>query len=502
MSDKQAFKEESELIKKRIEKIEALKADGVDLYPNDARVGDTTSSISERFGRMTPEELEKVTERFTLAGRMMAVRDFGKGAFISIQDRTGRLQAFLRKNQVGEKTFALFKKLDVGDIVWVAGRVFKTRTGELTIDVEGNGLRLLSKSIRALPEKWHGLTDIEIRYRQRHLDLIVNPEVRKVFQQRSRIISLIRRFMEERDFLEVETPMMQPRAGGAVARPFKTYHNALGMNLFLRIAPELYLKRLITGGLERVFEINRNFRNEGISTFHNPEFTMLEFYQAYATYEDLMVMTEELFTFVARNLLGSLKFSYQGKEIDLAPPWPRLTVRDAVVQIGGLDRGLLDDAAGLARHARKLGIEVKESDPTGKVLMAIFDETVEKKLVQPTFVTHYPVDVSPLSRRNAEDPSLVDRFELYICGKEIANAFSELNDPVDQRGRFEMQLKEREAGDLEAHEMDEDYIGALECGMPPTAGEGIGIDRLVMLLTDSASIRDVILFPLLRTRDE
>ncbi len=502
MSDKQAFKEESELIKKRIEKIEALKADGVDLYPNDIRVRDTTSCIGERFGQMTPEELEKVTERFTLAGRMMAVRDFGKGAFISIQDRTGRLQAFLRKNQVGEKTFALFKKLDVGDIVWVAGRVFKTRTGELTIDVEGNGLRLLSKSIRALPEKWHGLTDIEIRYRQRHLDLIVNPEVRKVFQQRSRIISLIRRFMEERDFLEVETPMMQPRAGGAVARPFKTYHNALGMNLFLRIAPELYLKRLITGGLERVFEINRNFRNEGISTFHNPEFTMLEFYQAYATYEDLMVMTEELFTFVARNLLGSLKFSYQGKEIDLAPPWPRLTVRDAVVQIGGLDRGLLDDAAGLARHARELGIEVKESDPPGKVLMAIFDETVEKKLVQPTFVTHYPVDVSPLSRRNAEDPSLVDRFELYICGKEIANAFSELNDPVDQRGRFEMQLKEREAGDLEAHEMDEDYIGALECGMPPTAGEGIGIDRLVMLLTDSASIRDVILFPLLRTRDE
>ncbi len=502
MSDKQAFKEESELIKKRIEKIEALKADGVDLYPNDARVGDTTSSISERFGRMTPEELEKVTERFTLAGRMMAVRDFGKGAFISIQDRTGRLQAFLRKNQVGEKTFALFKKLDVGDIAWVAGKVFKTRTGELTIDVEENGLRLLSKAIRALPEKWHGLTDIEIRYRQRHLDLIVNPEVRKVFQQRSRIISLIRRFMEERDFLEVETPMMQPRAGGAVARPFKTYHNALGMNLFLRIAPELYLKRLITGGLERVFEINRNFRNEGISTFHNPEFTMLEFYQAYATYEDLMVMTEELFTFVARNLLGSLKFSYQGKEIDLAPPWPRLTVRDAVVQIGGLDRGLLDEAAGLARHARELGIEVKESDPPGKVLMAIFDETVEKKLVQPTFVTHYPVDVSPLSRRNAEEPSLVDRFELYICGKEIANAFSELNDPVDQRGRFEMQLKEREAGDLEAHEMDEDYIGALECGMPPTAGEGIGIDRLVMLLTDSASIRDVILFPLLRTRDE
>jgi lysyl-tRNA synthetase class 2 len=499
--EEQAEKEESELLKRRREKIDSLKADGIDLYPNDARVGETTAAISERFGWMTPEELEKITERFTLAGRLMAVRDFGKGAFISIQDRKGRLQAFLRKNQLGEKAFALFKRLDIGDILWITGRVFKTRTGELTIDVEENGLRLLSKSLRSLPEKWHGLTDVEIRYRQRHLDLIVNPEVRKVFHQRSRIISLIRRFMEERDFLEVETPMMQPKAGGAVARPFKTHHNALGMNLFLRIAPELYLKRLITGGLERVFEINRNFRNEGISTFHNPEFTMMEFYQAYATYEDLMTMTEELFSFVVRDLFASHRFSYQGKEIDLTPPWRRLTVRDAVVEIGGVDPAVLDDAVRMADHARKLGIDLKESDPPGKVLMAIFDETVEKNLVQPTFVTHYPVDVSPLSRRNAGDPSLTDRFELYICGREIANAFSELNDPVDQRGRFEMQLKEREAGDLEAHEMDEDYIGALECGMPPTAGEGIGIDRLVMLLTDSASIRDVILFPLLRTRD-
>jgi lysyl-tRNA synthetase class 2 len=495
------MEEESELLRKRREKIDSLQADGIDLYPNDARVGDTTASVSERFGQMTPEELEKVTERFTLAGRLMAVRDFGKGAFISIQDRKGRLQAFLRENQLGEKAFALFKRLDIGDIVWLAGRVFKTRTGELTIDVEENGLRLLSKSLRPLPEKWHGLTDVEIRYRQRHLDLIVNPEVRKVFHQRSRIISLIRRFMEERDFLEVETPMMQSKAGGAVARPFKTFHNALGMSLFLRIAPELYLKRLITGGLERVFEINRNFRNEGISAFHNPEFTMMEFYQAYATYEDLIAMTEELFVFVARNLFDSLQFNYQGKEIDLTPPWRRLTVRDAVVKIGGVETAILDDAARMADHARKLGIEVRENDPPGKVLMAIFDETVEKNLVQPTVVTHYPVDVSPLSRRNAEDPSLTDRFELYICGKEIANAFSELNDPVDQRGRFEMQIKEREAGDLKAHEMDEDYIGALECGMPPTAGEGIGIDRLVMLFTDSASIRDVILFPLLRTRE-
>ncbi|MFH2120868.1 MAG: lysine--tRNA ligase [Pseudomonadota bacterium] len=496
------MEEESELLKKRREKIESLKADGIDLYPNDARVGDTTASVSERFGPMAPEEIEKITERFTLAGRLMAVRDFGKGAFISIQDRKGRLQAFLRKNQLGEKTFSLFKRLDIGDIIWIAGRIFKTRTGELTIDVEENGLRLLAKSLRPLPEKWHGLTDVEIRYRQRHLDLIVNPEVRKVFHQRSRIISLIRRFMEEREFLEVETPMMQPRAGGAVARPFKTFHNALGMNLSLRIAPELYLKRLITGGLERVFEINRNFRNEGISAFHNPEFTMMEFYQAYATYEELMAMTEELFVHIVRELFDSHKFSYQGKEIDLTPPWRRLTVRDAVVKIGGVETALLDDAGRMADLARKLGIEVKESDPPGKVLMAIFDKTVEQNLIQPTFVTHYPIDVSPLSRRNAQERTLADRFELYICGKEIANAFSELNDPVDQRGRFEMQLREREAGDLEAHEMDEDYIGTLECGMPPTAGEGIGIDRLVMLLTDSASIRDVILFPLLRTRDD
>ena len=382
--------EESELLKKRREKIDSLRADGIDLYPNDVRVGQTTESLRERYEHMTPEELENVTERFSLAGRLMAIRDFGKGAFISIQDRTGRLQAFLRKNQIGDKAFSLFKRLDIGDIVWISGRVFKTKTGELTIDVEENGIRLLSKSLHPLPEKWHGLTDVEIRYRQRHLDLIVNPEVRKVFKTRSRIISLIRRFMEERDFLEVETPMMQPKAGGAVARPFRTFHNALGMNLFLRIAPELYLKRLITGGMERVFEINRNFRNEGISTFHNPEFTMMEFYQAYATYEDLMIMTEELIRFVAENLFGTLTFCYQGNGIDLTPPWRRITVRDAVIAHSGVEASVLDDPGLMADHARKLGIEVKPSDPPGKVLMAVFDETVEKNLIQPTFVTHYP----------------------------------------------------------------------------------------------------------------
>ena len=495
------MEEENELLKKRREKADSLKMAGIDLYPNDARVSNDTKSVRERFGNLTAEELEKSDERLTLAGRIMAIRDFGKGAFISIQDRHGRIQAFIRKNVLGEKGFSLFKKLDVGDIVWIAGRIFKTKTGELTIDVEENGFRLLAKSLLPLPEKWHGLTDIETRYRQRHLDLIVTPEVRRIFQQRSRIISLIRRFMEERDFLEVETPMMQPKAGGAVARPFKTFHNALGMDLFLRIAPELYLKRLITGGLERVFEINRNFRNEGISTFHNPEFTMMEFYQAYATYEELMTMTEELFGFIATNLFSTLKITYQGREIDLTPPWRRITVRDAITEIGGVKPEILDSPALMVDYAVKLGLEVKKSDPPGKVMMAIFDETVEKKLIQPIFVTHYPVEVSPLSRRNAADPAVTDRFELYISGREMANAFSELNDPTDQRERFAQQIREREAGDLEAHEMDEDYIRSLEYGMPPTAGEGIGIDRLVMLMTDSASIRDVILFPLLRTRE-
>jgi len=308
--------------------------------------------------------------------------------------------------------------------------------------------------------------------------------------------------MDQNDFLEVETPMMQPRAGGAVARPFKTHHNSLDMDLYLRIAPELYLKRLVTGGMERVYEINRNFRNEGISTFHNPEFTMLEFYRSYATYEDLMSYTEELFAFIARNIFGSLKFTYQGTEIDLTPPWRRISVKDALLQIAGMDKSTLEDQTQALAFAKKVGCEAKQTDPLGKVLMAIFDEVVEKKLTQPTFVTHYPVAVSPLSRRSNSDPDIVDRFELYIYGREIANAFSELNDPADQRERFLQQLKQREAGDDEAHEMDEDYIRTLEYGMPPTAGEGIGIDRLVMLFTDSASIRDVILFPLLRTKQD
>jgi lysyl-tRNA synthetase, class II len=491
--------EHSELLQKRKEKIDSLRADQIDLYSNDVRVKDTTASISTRFSHMDHDALAAIDEQFSIAGRLMAVRDFGKGAFLIIQDRKGRLQVFIQKSQIGEKSFLLFKRLDVGDIIFVSGKLFKTKTNELTIYVEE--LKLLSKAIRPLPEKWHGLTDIETRYRQRHLDLIVNPHVKDVFYKRSRIIQLVRRFMEDRDFLEVETPMMQPQAGGAMARPFKTHHNALGMDFYLRIAPELYLKRLITGGIERVYEINRNFRNEGISTFHNPEFTMLEFYQAYATYEDLMDFTEEMLTFLVQELFGSLKFAYQGTEINMTPPWQRITVKDAIIHYGKIAPDVIEDAAKAKAYARQMGIDINENDSLGKIIMAIFESTVEEKLIQPAFVTHYPVEVSPLSRKNASNPELTDRFELYIYGKEIANAFSELNDPVDQRERFMMQLKDREAGNDEAHEMDEDYIRTLEYGMPPTAGEGIGIDRLVMLLTNSASIRDVILFPLLRVKE-
>ena len=492
--------EDSDLLKVRKDKIEALTASGVEAYPNDAKVTHLSAELHAAFGQMDNEALEKVTERFAIAGRVMAIRNFGKGAFVAIQDRKGRIQAFIRKDRLGDELFALFKTIDVGDIVHLAGRVIKTRTGELTVEAEG--LRLLTKCLRPLPEKWHGLTDVEIRYRQRYLDLVVNPKVKDVFEARSRIIRFIRTFLHDRDFLEVETPMMQPMAGGAMAKPFKTHHNALGQDLYLRIAPELYLKRLVVGGMERVFELNRNFRNEGVSTLHNPEFTMIEFYMAYATYEDLMTLTEEMITSLVRDLFGTLKIAYQGTELDFTPPWRRVSVREALVRYAGLDPAALDDRGGALREAAKRGLLFEDREPLGKILMAIFDETVEEKLIQPTFVTGYPLEVSPLSRKNTQNPEIVDRFELYIHGREIANAFSELNDPEDQRERFLMQLREREAGDEEAHEMDEDYVRTLEYAMPPTAGEGIGIDRLVMLFTDSASIRDVILFPQLRIRDE
>lgn len=492
--------EDNELLNIRREKISDLKAAGIDLYPNDVKPQNTTSEILEKFGSVDNETLAKLTENFSIAGRLMAVRNFGKAAFVKIQDYKGQLQGYVAKNILSSEDYFVFKKLDIGDIIYISGKLFRTKTDELTI--EAQKLTLLSKSIRPLPEKWHGLTDVETRYRQRYLDLIANPRVKEIFQRRSRIIKLIRQFMDEHDFLEVETPMMQPHAGGAIARPFKTHHNALNLDFYLRIAPELYLKRLVTGGLERVYEINRNFRNEGISTFHNPEFTMMEFYQSYSTYENLMSYTEELFAFLAKDIFGGLKFSYQNTEIDLAPPWRRISVKDALVNIAGMEPDSLEDQQKAMAFAQRVGCKVKETDPLGKILMAIFDEVVEKKLIQPTFVTHYPVVISPLSRRSKDDADLTDRFELYIYGREIANAFSELNDPVDQKGRFLQQLQEREAGDDEAHEMDEDYIRALEYAMPPTAGEGIGIDRLVMLFTDSASIRDVILFPLLKFKQE
>jgi lysyl-tRNA synthetase class 2 len=490
---------ESELLKTRREKNDALKAEGIELYPNDVRVTATTDEILKRFGDWDNEALMKTEERFEVAGRLMAMRSFGKAAFINIQDRRGRIQVYIKKNSVGEDAFSLFRRLDIGDIVLTAGRVFKTKTGELTI--EAVEIRLLSKSVRPLPEKWHGLTDVETRYRQRHLDLIVNPGIKELFQKRSLIIQLIRHFMQERDFLEVETPMMHPMAGGAMAKPFKTHHNALGMDLYLRIAPELYLKRLVVGGMERVFEINRSFRNEGISTLHNPEFTMMEFYLAYATYQDLMIFTEELLTYISEKIVGSPKIMYQGTEIDLTPPWSRMSVKESIIKYSDVAPEVLEDREKAVAYTKSLDLAVDDDESLGKVIMAIFEETVEDKLIQPTFITSYPIEVSPLSRKTADDERFTDRFELYINGREIANAFSELNDPEDQRERFMMQLKERELGDQEAHEMDEDYIRALEYGMPPTAGEGIGIDRLVMLLTDSPSIRDVILFPQLRPKD-
>ena len=492
--------EDNELLNIRREKISDLKSAGIDLYPNDIRPENTTEEISANFGNSDNDTLVKLKDTFSIAGRLMAVRNFGKAAFIKIQDYKGQIQGYIGKNILSADDYFVFKKLDIGDIIYIFGKLFRTKTNELTI--EAQKLILLSKSIRPLPEKWHGLTDVETRYRQRYLDLIANPKVKEIFYRRSRIIKLIRQFMDERDFLEVETPMMQPHAGGAIARPFKTHHNALNMDFYLRVAPELYLKRLVTGGLERVYEINRNFRNEGISTFHNPEFTMMEFYQSYSTYEDLMSLTEDLFVFLAKDTFGGLKFNYQNTEIDLTPPWKRISVNEALVQLAGMEPAHLENQEKALAFARKAGCNVKSTDHLGKILMAVFDEVVEKKLIQPTFVTHYPVIISPLSRRSKKNENVTDRFELYIYGKEIANAFSELNDPVDQKERFIQQLKEREAGDEEAHEMDEDYIRALEYAMPPTAGEGIGIDRLIMLFTDCASIRDVILFPLLKTKQE
>ncbi len=483
------------LLRQRLETLEGLRAAGVNPYPNDFRPTHTAAEVCAEHGDKDAGALADLSATFALAGRVVAVRSFGKAAFVKLQDRSGQLQAFVKRDRVGEEAFGLFSRTDVGDFLGVEGPLFRTRTGELTL--EALSVRLLCKSLRPLPEKWHGLTDKETRYRQRYVDLMVNPEVRETFRRRSRLIHVMREFFLARDFLEMETPMMQPIPGGATARPFVTHHNALDMRLYLRVAPELYLKRLVVGGVERVFEINRNFRNEGLSNQHNPEFTMLEFYQAYATYEDLMDLTEELFVHLAGELTGGRKIMYQGEEVDFTPPWPRLTVQQAVARYGELTEAQIEDPEALRAYAARLGIEAAGLSH-GKLLAEVFETVAEAHLLQPTFVTRYPVEVSPLSRRNEGDPRFVDRFELYIARREIANAFSELNDPVDQLDRFREQTLEREAGDEEAHWVDLDYVRALEYGMPPAAGEGIGIDRVVMLFTDSPSIRDVILFPHMR----
>ncbi|MGE5173416.1 MAG: lysine--tRNA ligase [Betaproteobacteria bacterium] len=482
----------NELIRQRFKKLADIGASGIKPYAGRFNVTHSTQELLEKYGQSSKEDLEKERIGVTVAGRIVAMRSFGKACFSHIQDGTGKVQLYFQKNALGEDRFALFKKLDIGDFIGVKGFLFRTKTNELTIEVED--FTLLSKSLRPLPEKWHGLTDVELRYRLRYVDLIVNPEVKNVFVLRTKIIQSIRNFLNARGYIEVETPMMQSIPGGATAKPFKTHHNALDMDLFLRIAPELYLKRLLVGGFERVYEINRNFRNEGISTRHNPEFTMLEFYTAYANYRDLLEMTEQMISSVAMEVLGKTAVEYEGRTINLAPPWKRISFIDSLREAGVPEEVLTieDEARG---YATKVGANLKGGEPLGKLLNEIFEALVEPKLIQPTFVTDYPTDISPLSKRRDDNPDYVERFELFIAGRELANAFSELNDPVDQKERFLKQVSEREAGDEEAHQMDEDFIRALEYGMPPAAGEGIGIDRLVMLLTGSSSIRDVILFP-------
>jgi len=490
--------EESEVLRQWKERIKTLRAMGIELFPNDFRAEYTSEAIIARYGDRSTEALAALEETVSCAGRIMAIRHFGRAAFILLQDRKGRIQAYLRQDILGDKLFGLFKRLDAGDFVGVRGRPFRTKTGELTIEV--SFIQLLAKSFRPLPEKWHGLTDVETRYRQRYLDLIVNPQVKETFYKRNEIIQGIKGFLLQRDFLEVETPMMQPIPGGAQARPFKTHHNTLDMDLYLRIAPELYLKRLVIGGMERVFELNRNFRNEGVSTQHNPEFTMLEFYQAYSTYEDLMALIEEMISAVARTVCGSYKITYQGTALDLTPPWPRLTLKQALKQYGKVDEEAFSDMDAAASRAEEIGVEMNQEQSLAELLVAIFEKIVEPKLIQPTFITEYPVEVSPLARRKASDPTITERFELFIMGREIANGFSELNDPEDQRERFRRQAAQKGAAEDDLSVIDEAFLTALEYGMPPAAGAGIGIDRLVMTLTDSPSIRDVIFFPQMREK--
>jgi lysyl-tRNA synthetase class 2 len=496
---------EAEQSGQRRANLAAIAALGVDIHPHRFATTHSVSTLVDRYTATPAADLEASRVETVVAGRILGVRSFGKASFLVLSDGRSRLQVYVRKDALSERDFALSRLLDLGDHLGVSGHLFRTKTDELSVWAEG--LTFLAKCYLPLPEKWHGLSDVELRYRQRYLDLAVNPDVRRTFEARSRTVAAVREFLTARGFLEVETPMMQPIAGGALARPFVTHHNALDLQLYLRIAPELYLKRLVVGGIDRVFEINRNFRNEGISTQHNPEFTMLEFYWAYVDYQTLMAFTEELLGTVARQVTGGNEVTFGADRISFGAPFRRLSLRHAAAEAATARLGRavtaddLRDRERAAAVARALHLEVAPSAGAGKIATAVFEQLWEADLVQPTFVHDFPTEVSPLSKQRADDPDTVERFELYIGGFEVANAFSELNDPDEQRRRFEAQLADRATGDDEAHAMDEDYIRALEYGLPPTGGEGIGIDRLVMLLTDSPSIRDVILFPQMRPRD-
>ncbi len=494
--EQQDAPDENKLIAQRREKLGELREQG-QAYPNDFRRKHLAQDLFKQYDEFSKEELAEKEAAVEIAGRMMFQRVMGKASFAHLQDMSGKIQIFVQKNGVGEESYDAFKRFDIGDIVAAKGVMFKTQTGELSVKL--NEVRLLSKSLRPLPEKFHGLTDQEQKYRQRYIDLIMSEDSRKTFQIRSKTVQFIRNFLFAKGFQEVETPMMQVIPGGATAKPFVTHHNALDMDLFLRIAPELYLKRLVVGGIEQVFEINRNFRNEGLSTRHNPEFTMIEFYQAYADYNMLMDLTEEMLRGLAQNVLSTTQITYQGDEYDFETAFTRMTVTESIMHYNPtVDAATLDDMTTCTALAEKLGIQVNKSWGLGKLQIEIFEETVEEKLMQPTFITAYPTEVSPLARKNDDNPFVTDRFEFFLGGRELANGFSELNDPEDQAERFMKQVQEKDAGDDEAMHFDADYIRALEYAMPPTAGEGIGIDRLVMFLTDSASIKDVLLFPHMR----